>query len=262
MGKLRLFCLMHQLSAVIITFNEEANIAVCIESVKAIADEILVLDSFSTDRTREICIEHGVRFEQHAFDGHIQQKNRAKNLAKYQWVLSLDADEKPSEQLIQSIQALKQNPLNLADGYVMNRLNFFCGKPIKTCGWYPDRKLRLWKKDSGEWTGVNPHDRFELHVGKKQLFLHGDILHNTYPTRNQMIAQMNKFARIAAGELKHKPTIVLLGKMMFGSVFRFLRCYFFKLGFTDGKAGLDISLHQALEVFYKYRLALKLKNSN
>jgi glycosyltransferase involved in cell wall biosynthesis len=253
---------MHQLSAVIITFNEEANIAACIESVKSIADEILVLDSFSTDRTREICIAHGVRFEQHAFDGHIQQKNRAKNLARHQWVLSLDADEKPSEQLIQSIQALKQNEPNWADGYAMNRLNFFCGKPIKTCGWYPDRKLRLWTKDAGEWTGVNPHDRFELYPNKTQQFLQGDILHNTYPTRSQMVAQMNKFARIAAGELKHKPAIVLLCKMMFGSVFRFLRCYLFKLGFTDGKAGLDISLHQALEVFYKYRLALKLKNSN
>lgn len=247
------------LSVVIITFNEQSNIAGCIRSVEAIADEILVLDSFSTDNTPQICRELGVRFEQHTFDGHIQQKNRARLMASQPWVLSLDADERPDETLLHEIRQLKENGFAGPDGYTMNRLNFYCGKAIRTCGWYPDRKLRLWKKDAGAWTGVNPHDRFELTPPATAGHLNGDILHNTYPTHAAMLSQVKKFAAIGAKQYRQKPVFWLLVKMLFSAPFKFLRSYFLKLGITDGKAGLLISYHQMREVFLKYYGALRLK---
>lgn len=250
---------MQPLSVVIITFNEEANIAECIASVKEVASEVLVLDSFSTDRTREIATELGAKVLTHAFDGHIQQKNRAKDLADNEWVLSLDADERLSSQLLDSIKQTLQSP-NF-DGYSMNRLNFFCGKPIKTCGWYPDKKLRLWKKTQGAWGGVNPHDKFELFNAAPTGHLQGDLLHFTYPTREAMLKQVDKFANIAAAQNQNKPAAYLIFKMLFSSFFKFIRTYFLKFGIADGADGLFICRQQSREVFLKYRRALKLKYS-
>jgi glycosyltransferase involved in cell wall biosynthesis len=257
--ELALFCHVPGLSVVIITYNEENNIARCVDSVKDIADEILVLDSFSTDRTPAICRELGVRFEQHAFDGHIQQKNRAKNLATNKWVLSLDADEVPDAKLLENIKQLKEIEFGSMPGYRMNRLNFYCGKPIKTCGWYPDSKLRLWNKDAGEWRGVNPHDRFELFDDAKTGTISGDILHNTYPTHAHMVKQVNRFAEIAAEQNSQRPLLYLIFKLIFATPARFIRSYFIKQGIRDGRAGLLISYYQTLEVGKKYARAITLK---
>src|SRR5688572_22507686 len=142
---------MSKLSVVIITFNEENNIARCIDSVNGIADEVVVVDSFSTDKTEEIAKGKGARFIQHTFKGHIEQKNYAKEQAQYDYVLSLDADEALSEELKNSIKQAKTD--FAVHGYTMNRLNFYEDKPIKTCGWYPDKKLRLWDRKEGEWRG-------------------------------------------------------------------------------------------------------------
>lgn len=249
---------MTKLSVVIITFNEAANIEKCISSVKEVADEIYVLDSFSADSTCEIARSLGARVEQHVFDGHIQQKNRAKNAAVYPVVLSLDADEVLSEELKMAIMEEKKRGFP-EDGYFMNRLNFYCGRSIKTCGWYPDRKMRLWRKDLGNWTGKNPHDRFELEQSDNTGRLNGDLLHNTYPTHEAMVKQVHKFAGISAKNLKDKPWLYLVFKMLLGAPFKFLRSYILKLGFTDGKAGFLISVWQTREVFMKYRLAIKMK---
>jgi len=251
---------MTPLSVVIITKNEEKNIGTCIDSVREIADEIVVLDSFSTDNTEHICREKGVRFEQHTFDGHIQQKNRAKDMAAHPWVLSLDADEKPDDTLLHNIKSLKeQNFPGNVHGYRMNRLNFYCGKPIKTCGWYPDTKLRLWKKESGTWTGTNPHDRFELNPGLALAHLEGDILHNTYPAHADMVRQADKFAHIAAAQFSSKPLLWLIFKMLFSPIFKFTKNYLINQGFLDGKIGFQICRYQTSEVFNKYRLAIGLK---
>ena len=249
---------MASLTVVIITKNEENNIGACIDAVKSIADEIVVLDSFSTDRTEEICLQKSVRFMQHAFEGHIQQKNRAKDLATGDWIFSLDADEQPDQELLQQIVALKNSGLPNCSGFTMKRLNFYCGKPIKTCGWYPDAKLRIWKNGCGTWTGVNPHDRFELSPNQSQKHLSGNILHNTYPTHEAMVQQAKKFAQIAATQLALKPWPHLLVKMVFSPLFKFMRNYFFKRGILDGIAGLQICRYQAWEVFTKYRKALSI----
>ncbi len=134
---------MIKLSAVIITFNEEKNIERCIQSLIPVADEVLVVDSFSTDSTREKAGNLGARVVEHAFDGHIQQKNWAANQAKYDFVLSLDADEALTDELRDSILKIKTNWVG--EGYRVKRLTSYCGQWIKHCGWYPDMKLRLFR---------------------------------------------------------------------------------------------------------------------
>src|SRR6185312_8761206 len=171
---------MPKISVVIITKNEEKNIGRCIDSVKDIADDIIVIDSFSTDKTEEICKSKGARFVQHAFEGHIEQKNYATSLTEYPHVLSLDADEALDDTLKKSIAEVKENWKY--DGYEMNRLTNYCGTWIKHCGWYPDRKLRLFDKTKGKWGGINPHDKFELQPNSTISRLRGDILHYSYYT--------------------------------------------------------------------------------
>ena len=134
---------------IIITLNEERNIGRCLESVNDIADEIVVVDSYSTDDTEKICKLYGVKFIQHRFDGHIEQKNWAINQAKYPHILSLDADEVLSPRLKASIKAVKENWE--FDGYYFNRMTNYCGKWIRHSSWYPSRKLRLWDSRKGEW---------------------------------------------------------------------------------------------------------------
>ena len=248
---------MKKLSVVIITLNEEENIGRCIDSVKDVADEIVVVDSYSTDKTEEIAKLKGARFIQHKFEGHIEQKNWAQDQAAYDYVLSIDADEELGEELKHSVARAKEN--FSADGYVMNRLNFYCGKSIKTCGWYPDTKLRLWNKTKGKWEGRNPHDKFELERNSSIRHLRGDILHHTYPTHESLLNQVEKFSTVGALHLKSKNIFYLILKMLFSAQFKFIRNYIFKLGFTEGEIGFTICYQQSREVFLKYYRAIKLK---
>ena len=249
------------LSVVVITYNEEANIRRCLESVQGIADEVIVLDSGSQDQTRAIAAQMGARVEIHPFDGHIEQKNRVRDMAKSSLVLSLDADEALDEQLRNAISILKKEGAP-CDAYTMNRLNFYRGKPIKTCGWYPDRKLRLWKNGIGCWAGTNPHDRYTVPEGAALGHLAGDILHNTYPDKEALVRQSKKFAAISAEHLQGKSSATLWLKMLFGPLFRFVRTWVFQQGFISGSRGWELCTWQAREVFLKYRGALRLKKQN
>ncbi|MEW6467489.1 MAG: glycosyltransferase family 2 protein [Bacteroidota bacterium] len=243
---------MPSLSVVIITYNEERNIGRCLDSVKDIADEIVVLDSFSTDRTEAICKEKGAKFFQHAFDGHIEQKNRAVTYARFPHVLSLDADEALSEELKRSILEVKNTWTR--DGYYMNRLTNYCGKWIKHCGWYPDAKLRLWDSRKGKWTGVNPHDRYEMLEGDRNTgFLRGDLLHYSYYTLDDHYRQIDYFTDISARELFRKDARAGWLRTYSSPVIKFVRDYFIKLGFLDGKAGFTISRISAYGAFLKYK---------
>jgi len=246
-----------KLSAVIITFNEEKNIERCLRSLNDVADEIVVLDSFSTDRTKEICENFKVRFYQHKFDGYIEQKNRVLQYAAFDWVLSLDADEALSERLANEIKKVKQNPD--ADGYSFNRLNNYCGKWIKHSGWYPDRKLRFWQKKKGKWGGVNPHDRLMMEKQSKIRHLKGDLLHYSYYSVNEHIEQTHKFSSIAAQEAHKKGQSAGIVKILTRSFWRFIRDYFIKLGILDGYYGFVICSMSAWGTFLKY---IKLKELN
>ncbi|MEK6616573.1 MAG: glycosyltransferase family 2 protein [Bacteroidota bacterium] len=242
---------MIQLSVVIITLNEEKNIERCLDSVKDIADDIVVVDSFSTDRTEEICKAKGVRFIQHKFDGYIEQKNWATTQAKFPYMLSLDADEALSDELKKSILAAKQNWTK--DGFYMNRLTNYCGRWIRHCGWYPDAKLRLLDSRKGKWGGINPHDKYELFDGKIFAgFLKGDILHYSYYSVEEHYKQAEKFSEIASKQMQMKGRKISYPMIFFRSGFKFFRNYFLKLGFLDGRRGYVICRITAWETFTKY----------
>lgn len=247
-----------QLSVVIITYNEERNIQRCIESVKNVADEVVVLDSFSTDSIEEICRNMGVKFYQHAFDGHIQQKNRAITYASNPYVLSLDADEALDATLEKSILEVKQNWTH--DAYSMNRLTNYCGKWIRHCGWYPDTKLRLWDSRKGGWTGINPHDRYEMQKGATEKHIKGDILHYSYYTIEQHYKQVEYFTTISAKAYFEKGKRSNWFKMMLSPVVKFLRDYIFKLGILDGKYGFIVCRISAYATYLKYKKLRDLQN--
>ena len=241
---------MIKLSAVIITFNEESNIQRCLESLAGIADEIIVVDSGSTDNTEAICRSFGVKYIYHAFDGYIEQKNFTISQCSYKHILSLDADEALSTELKDSISALKDNWEK--DGYSFNRFTNYCGKWIHYCGWYPDRKLRLFRKEKGKWSGSNPHDRFILNDPDNCGVLKGDLLHFSYYTIEDHLKQVNKFTEIAAvsafNEGKRSSLILILLK----PGIRFIRDYFLHLGILDGYYGFVICCISSHASFIKY----------
>ncbi|MBM2816268.1 MAG: putative glucosyl-3-phosphoglycerate synthase [Ignavibacteria bacterium] len=247
-----------KLSVVIITYNEEINIGRCLESVKEIADEIVVLDSFSSDRTEEICRNYNAKFEQHAFDDFVQQKNRAVTLATFPHILSLDADEALSPELFDSIKEIKNN-FN-SDGYYFNRLTNYCGKWIRHCGWYPDQKLRIWDSQKGKWSGVQIHEKVEMEPGASIQFIKGDLLHYSYYSISQHIKQVNYFTEIgadAAFQNGMKPSLMI---EILNPPWKFFRDYVIKLGFLDGWHGFVICVISAHATFLKYVKLRQLHN--
>jgi glycosyltransferase involved in cell wall biosynthesis len=239
-----------KLSAVIITLNEERNIERCLLSLQNVVDEIVVVDSLSTDKTEEICRKYAVKFVHQKFLGYIEQKNFALTQASSDYVLSLDADEALSDQLKESILSIKNNWI--ADGYYFNRLNFYCGKWIKHTSWYPDQKLRLFNKTKGAWTGTNPHDCYKLQAGCIEKHIKGDLLHYTYYTVSDHIAQSNKFSEIQSQVFYNRKKSPSVFKMIVNPTWRFIRDYFIKLGFLDGVHGFIVCINAAHEVFLKY----------
>ena len=239
-----------KISVVIITLNEERLIGKCLESIKEIADEIVVVDSFSTDRTEEICLSHGARFIKHHFLGHIEQANYALDQATHDHVLVLDADESLDEQAQKEVATIKSS--FECDGYRFNRLNNFCGTWIRHGAWYPDRKIRLWDRTKGRWGGDNPHNLVNLEPGSVVKQVKGDILHFTTPSVSSYLRQVNYFSDIAAENFVRDGKNFRLTHLLIRPPFRFFRDYFLKQGFRDGLAGFTIALTNAFGVFSKY----------
>jgi glycosyltransferase involved in cell wall biosynthesis len=239
-----------QLSVVIITFNEEANIARCIESVKQVADDIVIVDSYSSDATEKIVKESGARFVHHEFHGHIEQKNWAITQARFPWVLSLDADEALDETLSDEIRRIKAGPA--ADAYSMNRMTNYCGHWVKHGGWYPDVKLRLWDSTKGMWGGTNPHDKFEMQPGSVIEHLEGNILHYSFRTVEQHDKQIAYFTDISAKALAAKGKHSGPFRGVISAVAKFIRDYLLRLGFLDGATGWRIATKSAYAKYLKY----------
>lgn len=248
---------MTNLSVVIITLNEERNIGRCLQSVAGIADDIVVVDSGSTDRTAEICLKHGVRFITHQWLGFADTKNFANSEAKYPLILSLDADEALSEQLIASIKAVKETEVSSA--FSMNRMTNYCGQWIRHCGWYPDRKIRLFNRDKARWTGLFIHETLSLDSGVAVQHLEGDLLHYSYYSTAGHISQANRFTDLTAQDAFSKGENGTLVKILFKPPVRFVRDYFFRLGFLDGYYGYIICRISAQATFFKY---IKLRQLN
>ena len=239
-----------QISGVIITYNEEKNIARCIESLKDVCDEILVVDSFSTDKTKEIVLGLGVRFTENKWNGFLNQKNFAQNEAKYDHILQLDADEEVSKQLQSEITKTKNDWRY--DGYFFNRYTNFCGKWINHSGWYPDAKLRLYDRRKGVWKGLDPHPSVQMTEGSSLCKIKGDLLHYSFTSYEDLISRSASYAKQAAKAMKQmgkKPNML---KMIISPPTRFLNDYILKGGFRDGMEGYIICKTAAYYTFLKY----------
>jgi glycosyltransferase involved in cell wall biosynthesis len=242
---------MIKLSGVIITFNEERNIKQCLQSLIGVVDEIIVVDSFSTDQTKTICKHFNVTFIEQTFLGYIEQKNFALAKASHNFVVSLDGDESLSEELQQSIKSLKCNWK--LEGYYCNRFNNFCGQWIKYSDWYPNRKLRVFDRRMGEWKGINPHDTILLHdKNLKTGRLKGDILHKTYQSYSEFNQKTESFSTIAAQAYFDKGKKASLWKIILNPTWAFFKAYILRLGFLDGFNGFVICIQTANITFLKY----------
>lgn len=229
-----------KISAVIITLNEEKNIGRCLESLKGVADEVVVVDSLSADNTEAICKKYDVRFVSQKFLGYVEQKNFAANCAKYDFVLNIDADELLSKELRKSIIQLKSSS-NPKTAYSFNRLNNYYGKWIKHSGLYPDRKLRLYDRTKGRFEGKYVHEKVVMQEGFKEVEqLKGDLLHYAYDSKDSLIRQLDKFSSLRAKEYAEKGKKVSTAKIILKTCWKFLRDYFILLGFLDGKRGFEL----------------------
>lgn len=242
---------MPKISAVIITYNEEMFIGKCLASLDGVADEIVVVDSFSTDKTEDICKQYNVRFVKHAFEGYRDQKNFALRQATFRNILSLDADEALSDKLRESILAIKGNWKY--DSYVFNRRNNYCGKWIQFSGWYPDRQLRLFRAEDGSWGELNLHERFILSNGSSIGRLDGDLLHWPFTSVEDHVEKMGRFAVIGAQEFHKAGRTSYFFTPSLHGFWGFFRTYFINGGFLDGKNGLIICKQYGKSAFVKYK---------
>lgn len=241
---------MEKLSVVIICFNEEKNIARCIDSVKDVADEVLILDSWSTDQTVAIAESKGAVVKQEVFRGFIEKKNKAIELASYDFVLSLDADEALNPLLAHSILRIKEN--FSARAYRMNRCSNYCGKFIRHGSWYPDAKIRLFDRRIARWGGTNPHDQIVLQDDIPVEHLRGDILHYSYHTVSEHVIQNNKLSTIAAESLFASGKKTNLLNIFIRPWWAFCVSFVFRAGFLDGLFGFVIAIQIAHMTFLKH----------
>lgn len=242
---------MEKLSVVIITYNEEKNIARCIDSVRPVADEIIVLDSFSSDKTPAIARDSGAMVHQESFQGYIEQKNTAINLASHNYILSVDADEVIDETLRAAITTAKRTFTYSA--YKMKRCTNYCGHFIRHGAWYPDRKIRLFDKRVAHWGGLNPHDRVILkrNIAVKQL--PGEILHYSYSSIEEHGVQNEKFSSIVAQSYCSAGKRTNWMKILINPFWAFLYGYVIRKGFLNGKKGLIIAFNQSRYTFLKHK---------
>ncbi len=250
---------MPQLSAVIITFNEEQNIRRCIESVQMVADEIIVLDSYSTDSTIEIARSLGAIVYSEKFRGYIGQKNHAMQLASHNYILSLDGDEALDKNLIASILEAKKTFSHRA--YAINRCTSYCGHFIRHGLWYPDRKIRLFDRRIAQWGGLNPHDTIHLQPGFHARHIAGEILHYSFNTPDDLIWQNNRMSSIAAASLYAAGYRSNWFKMLLRPVWAFINGYFLRLGMLDGADGFTIAVNTSHQVFLKYSKLYRLQRN-
>lgn len=239
-----------KLSGVVITYNEEKNIRRCLESLQGVCDEIVVVDSFSTDDTKAICEQFNLRFIENKFGGHIEQKNFAMEQASHNHVLSLDADEALSDELKAEIKKVKQNWQGQACRF--NRLTNYCGRWIRHSGWYPDAKIRLWDKRKGCWGGTNPHDCVEMKEGSKTRHLKGDLLHYSYYNMEEHVLRSVKYTKIAAKAAYAHGKKAKRINLWLNPSFKFFQYYVIRGGFLDGFYGLAICATTSYTTYLRY----------
>ena len=237
------------ISAVVITRDEEANLARCLASVQPLVSEIVVLDSGSTDGTVAIARQFGARVEVAPWQGHVSQKNAALALASQPWALCLDADEEVSPELACSVRQAFAKGEPQFDGCLVNRLTFYLGAWIRHA-WYPEWRLRFARVGRGAWTGTDPHDRLEVdgRVGR----LDGDLLHYSYRDLRDHLDRTIRYARIAADAAATRGRVARWYHLLFSPWLAFLKSLVLKQGWRDGWRGLVIAFATLVKVFAKY----------
>jgi len=243
------------LSVAVITLNEEHNLPRCLESVKDLAAEIVVVDSGSTDKTVEIAEAHGAKVFHNPWPGHVRQKNYALERCTSPWVLSLDADEALSHELRQALTGLFAKPEAMADGYLLNRRNNYLGEWIWHA-WYPEWRVRLVRRSKAQWTGRDPHDKLEVD-GKVERLVGGDFLHWSYRDLEHHLQTTVKYARIGAQAYLEQGQGFRWHKLLFSPAGRFLKTLILKQAWRDGWRGVIISYTSAFSVFAKYAFILE-----
>jgi len=235
-------------TACVITFNEEKNIKGCLESV-VWADEIVVVDSFSTDKTVEICKIYTNRVFERPWSGFLDQKNFAISQASNDWILSIDADERVSQPLRDEIiEELKGNKDVV--GYYIPRHTHYLGRWINHGGWYPNYQLRLFRKDKGRWTGEQLHEK--VTVRGKTKVLRGDFLHFTYQNLSDQLKTIDHFSQVSAEIIKKRGVRVTPFHLILRPPIKFLETYIWKQGFRDGIPGLINAIAYSFYVFMRY----------
>ncbi len=247
---------MTKISAVIITKNEEQNIRRCLESVTQVTDKIIVVDSHSTDNTVSICREYQVEVFQLEWKGYAHAKNFGIGKTNNDYILSIDADEVLSEPLIHSIQRVKEQ---MTGAFSFNRLSNYCGQWIHHCGWYPDRKLRIFPKNKAQWSGDFVHEKLQFNEPLEVANLRGDLLHYSFRSLSDHIQRVDRYSRLAAEELVQKNEDLLYLKLIVLPVFKFIKSYLLQGGFIDGFLGFCICSISGFDVFLRYAKAIHLK---
>lgn len=237
-----------KISVAIITFNESSNIRRCIKSVD-FANEIIVVDSLSSDDTCEIAKSLGAKVINQKFLGHIKQKQLAVDSCSNEWILSLDADEELSDELRNEIMELLKTPFKY-DAYIMPRVSFHLGRWIRHGGWYPDAKIRLFNKTKAYWGGYNPHDKVIVNgtVGK----LKGDLQHYVFDDLRHNIDTNNSYSSIMANDLFKEEKSFSYIKLFLKPIGKFLETYIYKRGFLDGLPGFIIAVGASYSMFLKF----------
>jgi glycosyltransferase involved in cell wall biosynthesis len=241
--------LSQKITVTIITFNEEQNISECLRCVDW-ADEIIVVDSFSTDKTVEIAKKFTDKVIQVEWKGYSAAKNYALQLAQNNWVLSLDADERVTPELAKEIHSILESAGDSFDGYEVARRAYFLGKWIRHCGWYPGYTLRLFKKSAGSFSNSLVHERlnFKGKTGK----LKNDLLHYTDRNIFQYFEKFNRYTALAVDDMAGKGKKFKVIDLIFRPLFTFLKMYFLRGGWLEGIHGLILSVFSAAYVFIKY----------
>ncbi len=237
------------ISATVITYNEEANIRACLESITWV-DELIVVDSGSSDHTVAICREFTPHVVQRPWPGHVQQKQFALEQAHGDWILSLDADERLAAGAQEEIRREIRSATDRLAGFVFSRHSYYLGRWINHGGWYPDYKLRLIRRGRGRWTGIDPHDKLQVDGATKRL--KSEILHYVYRNLSHQLMTVDSFSAIAARQWQDRGETFRLHSLLLRPPAKFLECYVWKKGFLDGLPGFIIAVASSFYVFLKY----------
>jgi glycosyltransferase involved in cell wall biosynthesis len=239
---------MNKLSAAIITKNEEKNIKRCLESIQW-ADEIVVVDSGSTDKTVGICKDYGCRIEISEWLGFAKTKHKAVDLCSNYWVLVLDADEEITGSLKDKILTTLENPSH--SGYRIKRESFYLGKKIRYCGWDKDYTLRLFDKNKGRFNNKAVHESVQIQSGTIGV-ISEPMMHYTYPSVSSHLNKMNTYSELGASEKAKKGHASNPFSAVLRGLAKFVKMYVLKLGFLDGLTGFVLCLNSAYGVYLKY----------